>query len=113
MSQTPAQLIAALALLATQGFAAEPVRVEGKNLRVEFNDAMHSRLVAVLGGQERVVGDFAPSESIRVSGKGIEDFALQKQTREPIRDRLGAGFRTVLTGTASSLKKTVIVTMYD
>src|SRR5579872_4420630 len=98
MRQTPALMIVALVLMAAPGLAAEAASVEGKNIRVEFNGAMHSRLVAVLGGQERVVGDFAPSESILVSGKGIEDFALQKQTREPIRERLGAGFRTVLTG---------------
>jgi len=106
-------MIAVLLLMGIQGFAAEPVRVDGKNIRVEFNASMHSRIVAVLGGQERVVGDFAPSESIRVSGNAVEDFALQKQAREPARDRLGTGFRTILTGAASSLKKTVIVTVYD
>ena len=106
-------MVMSLALLVTPSFAAETARVDGKNIRVEFNAAMHSRVVAVLGGHERVVGDFAPSESIRVSGNGIADFSLQKQTREPVRDRLGAGFRTILTGTASSLKKTVIVTVYD
>ena len=100
MNQTPAQMIVALALMATQGFGAGPVRVEGKSIRVEFNAAMHSRVVAVLGAQERVIGEFAPSETIRVSGKEIEDFALQKHNREPIRDGLGAGFRTILTGAA-------------
>src|SRR6266568_3134525 len=113
MNQTPAQMIVALALVATPGFAAQEASVEGKNIRVEFDGSMHSRLVAAIGGRKRAIGDFAPSEFIRVSGKGIEDFALQKQTREPIRDRLGAGFRTILTGAASPLKKTVIVTMYD
>lgn len=106
-------MIVALALTAASGFGAEPVRVEGKNIRIEFNTAMHSRVVAVLGGHERVIGEFAPSESIRISGRQIEDFTLHKQTREPIRDRLGAGFRTTLTGTAPSLRKTVKVTVYD
>lgn len=106
-------MIVALALMAPPGFAAEAVRVDGKNIRIEFNSAMHSRLVATPGGQERAVGDFMPSEFIRVSGNEIKDFALQKQTHEPIHDRLGAGFRTVITGTASSLKKTVTVTVYD
>jgi alpha-galactosidase len=87
--------------------------VEGKNIRVEFNGAMRSRLVAILGGKEQVVGDFTPSESLRVSGKEIDDFGLERQKREAIQDRLGAGARTVLTGTASSLKKTVTVTVYD
>ncbi|HYM05051.1 MAG TPA: glycoside hydrolase family 36 protein [Terriglobales bacterium] len=106
-------ILAIFTLMGTSAYAAETVRVEGKNIRVEFNATMHSRLVAVLGGQERVLGDFTPSESISVSGNEITDFHLQKQAREPVRDNLGAGFRTTITGTASSLEKTVAVTVYD
>ena len=95
------------------GFAAEPARVEGKNIRVEFDDTMHSRVVASLGGQERVVGDFAPSEFIRISGLDVTDFSLQKQKHERVRDRLGTGSRTTITGTSPSMKKTVAVTVYD
>ena len=39
-------MIVAAALMASHSFGAEPVRVEGKNIRVEFNAAMHSRVVA-------------------------------------------------------------------
>src|SRR5690242_12477967 len=113
MSKTSRPTIVLLALIGAPGFAAEPVRVQGKNIHIEFDGTMHSRVIAVLGGQERPVGDFTASESLRVSGNKIQDFALQKQTREPIRDLLGAGFRTVITGTASALKKTVAVTVYD
>jgi alpha-galactosidase len=113
MNAIDRSMIALLTLMAAPSFAAQAVRVEGKNIRIEFDGTMHSRVIAVLGGRERVVGDFTASESIRVSGNEISDFSLQKQNREPIRDRMGAGFRTVLTGTASSLKKTVIVTVYD
>jgi alpha-galactosidase len=113
MSAANRPTIALLALMGASSFAAEAVRVEGKNIRIEFGDKMHSRVIAVLGGQEHRVGDFTPSESIRVSGNEIQDFSLKKQTHEPVRDRLGAGFRTVITGTASSLRKTVIVTVYD
>src|ERR1035437_9222913 len=113
MNQTPVQMIVALALMAPPGFAAEAVRVDGKNIRIEFNSAMHSRLVATPGGQERAVGDFMPSEFIRVSGNEINNFALQKQTHEPIHNRLGADFRPLITGTDSAVKKTVTVTVYD
>jgi alpha-galactosidase len=113
MNQAPVQLIVALALMAPPGFTAQSASVEGKNIRVEFDERMHSRLVAIIGSQKRVIGDFTPSESIRVFGKSVEDFALQKRTREPIRDRLGAGFRTTITGTTGALKKGLIVTVYD
>jgi alpha-galactosidase len=113
MSATPRPTIVLLALMVAPGFAVEGVRVEGKNIRIQFDDTMHSRVVALLGGQERPAGDFTSSESIRVSGTDVQAFSLQRGTREPVLDRLGTGFRTVITGTASSLKKTVIVTVYD
>lgn len=105
--------LAAVACAATSAFAAEGARVEGKNIRIEFDSAMHSRVVALFAGRERVIGDFSPSEFIRVSGKDISDFAFQGQRSEPVRDALGRGTRTILTGTGASLKKVVTVTVYD
>lgn len=106
-------LAAAPFLLGSPAFAAGPVRVEGKNIRIEFDKAMRSRVVAVFGGRETAIGDFTTSESIRVSGKEIDDFSLQGHVRAPVHDRLGAGFRTVITGSAQGLKKTVAVSVYD
>ncbi len=105
--------LAVLALVGAPGYAAQGARVAGKNIRIEFDSAMHSRVIATLGGRERVIGDFTPSEFLRVSGNDVTDFSLQDQKREPVRDRLGSGFQTVITGTAPSLKKTVTVTVYD
>ncbi|PYT23235.1 MAG: hypothetical protein DMG57_32690 [Acidobacteria bacterium] len=88
--------------------------VAGKNIiRIEFDGSMHSRVVASLAGRERVMGDLTPSEIIRISGNDITDFSLQRRRSEPVRDRLGSGTRTVITGTASSLRKTVAVIVYD
>ncbi len=102
-----------LALASAPGYAAQGASVAGKDIRIEFDGAMHSRVIALLGGRERVIGDFTPSEFLRVSGNDVTDFALQSQKREAVRDRLGSGFQTVLMGTAPSLKKTVTVTVYD
>jgi alpha-galactosidase len=109
----PLSIAAALLGLAAQAFAAGPVRIEGKNIRVEFDSAMRTRIVAIIGGRERSVGNFTPSESILVSGKEIDEFSLQGHVRKPARDRLGSGFQTVVTGSAPGLKKTVAVTVYD
>jgi len=69
--------------------------------------------VAVLAGQERVIGDFTPSEFIRVSGRDVTDFSLQDQKRGLVRDQLGSGSRTILIGIAPLLRKAVTVTVYD
>ena len=105
-------LIGAIAA-AQLGIAQEAVRVEGKNIRIEFDRAMHSRVVAMFDGGEQIIGDFTPSEYIRVSGGDVKDFAIQDSKRKPFHDSLGSGFRTTIIGTAPSLKKAVTVTVYD
>jgi len=106
-------LIGAMAVTATLGTAQEVVRVEGKNIRIDFDRAMHSRVVAKFDGGEKIIGEFTPSEYIRVAGADVTDFANPRSQRKPLHDKLGSGFRTEITGTAPSLKKTVTVTVYD
>jgi alpha-galactosidase len=113
MSTPRCVLLIALASLGHSGFAAETARVTGKDIRVDFDGSMHSRVVALFGGEEKVTGDFAPSEFVRVDGRDVADFSLQGEQRETVRDRLGPGQRTTLTGTAPSLKKTIVATVYD
>ena len=98
---------------AYSGAAVRSARVNGKNIRIEFDRSMHSRIVALFGGQEKAIGDLSASEFIRVAGQDVADFSLQRERREPVRDHLGTGSRTILEGAAPSLKKTVAVTVYD
>ena len=107
------RFLVALMLAGLRGYAADSLRIEGGNIRIEFDASMHSRVVALLGGPEIPVGDFTASEFIRTAGSFVKDFSLRSHQREPVRDRLGAGFRTVITGTAPALKKVVTVTLYD
>ncbi len=96
---------------------ARPARTEshidGRNIRIEFNDSLHSRVVAKFGAREVILGAFAPSESLEVGGREVGDFAFQDRRQETVRDKLGSGRRVSITGTASSLRKTVAVTIYD
>src|SRR5579884_3633920 len=85
--------------------------VEGRNIQLEFDRATHSRVIAVFDGREHIIGGFVPAESIAVAG--LPDFSFVGQKRESVQDELGAGSRTVLTGTAGPLQKTEAVTVYD
>ena len=105
--------LAALILMGWPAYAADSLRVDGGNIRIEFDSSMHSRVVALLGEHEIPIGDFTASEFIRTAGSDVKDFAIQSHKREPVRDQLGSGFRTIITGTAASLKKAVTVTVYD
>ncbi len=89
------------------------VRLDGKGIRLEFDAALRSRVVATLGGAETALGPFAASETVTVSGREIVDFALVGQQDERVQDALGSGRRWLLSGVAGRLRKTVSVTMYD
>jgi alpha-galactosidase len=93
--------------------ASQRVQADGRNIRIEFNEMLHSRVVAKIEGREIAIGDFAPSESLTVAGKEIRDFTVREVKRESVRDAMCAGQRVTLTGTAPSLKKTVAVTTCD
>src|SRR5579872_570927 len=102
-----------LAVIPALRSAPSASRVDGKNLRIEFDRLLHSRVVATLSRSETAIGPFVPSESIRVAGADIQDFTFQSQKRETVRDSLGTGRRFILTGEAQSLRKTVVLDVYD
>ncbi|HEY6272237.1 MAG TPA: glycoside hydrolase family 36 protein [Terriglobales bacterium] len=108
-------VVALVVLLASWSGASASQRAEadGRNIRIEFNEMLHSRVVAKFEGREIAIGDFAPSESLTVAGKEIRDFTLREVKRESVRDAMCAGQRVTLTGTAPSWKKSVAVTTCD
>jgi alpha-galactosidase len=92
------------------GFAQEAARVEGKNLRIEFDSKMHSRVVAKFADGEHVIGDFTPAQSIQVSGTDVTDFAIEPERTSFVNP---AGRVTNITGVARSLRILVAVTVRD
>ena len=84
-------------------------RVEGKEIRIEFDRNLHSRVIAKFAGKEIAMGGFSASEFITAGGRQIQDFALTEQHDE----HLAAGEKYQITGTSPSLKKTVTVTLDD
>lgn len=110
----PWQLFAAgVIFAAAPAHAADSATVEGKNIRLDFNDRMHSRVVARFEGKEIVLGPFAASETIAIDGKELSDFSLTSVKQRDMHDSLGAGKQTMLTGNAGAVQKTVAVTVYD
>jgi alpha-galactosidase len=94
-------LIAALAT-AQVGSAQVATSVEGKNIRIEFDKALHSRVVALFDGHEYVIGDFAPSETIQVAGVDTKDFTIEGR-------KGGSDHR--IRGAAGPLRKEVAITV--
>ncbi len=85
--------------------------VAGKNLSVEFDDMLHSRLVSK-HGTRIALGDYRPTEFVVVSGKEVTDFRAKAMTRQMFRDRVGDGLEFILRGDAASLSKEVRIRFY-
>jgi alpha-galactosidase len=94
--------------------AVDTVSIETKSIRVEFNDRLHSRVIATFDGKATPLGDFGPSEFVNVTGSApLQDFRLTGHKQENVRDERGHGRRLTITGIAAGLQKRVVVTVYD
>jgi alpha-galactosidase len=102
-------------LLALEAPAADAtvVRLEGRGIRLEFDETLRSHVVATSGGTEVAVGPFTASESLGTNAGEIADFRFEGQDEQPVSDVIGSGRRHRLNGRAGDLGKTVEITFYD
>jgi alpha-galactosidase len=99
-----------LAILFLAASATAQIRIDSKEIAVEFDQQMHSRVIAY--GSDPL-GPMSPSETIIVTGKVIEDFPMASHSIGDVRDKLGNGRRLVIQGQSGTLEKGVSVTTYD
>jgi len=93
--------------------ATDDMIVEGENIRIEFTDQLYSRVVALFDGNERIIGEFAPSEYLTVPEIDIHDFAFAQRTVTSLNDEIGTGKSYTYTGYRDGLRKEVTVTLYN
>ena len=93
--------------------ASSPVKVDGKEIRLEFDSTLHSHVIARFDGKEIALGPFEASETVTIDGVELRDFALEGSKQQSVRDELGAGREVSVTGTAGQVRKTVLATVYD
>lgn len=112
-----ASWLAAAAIVAMPAAAPVPIvaAISGGQVRVEFDARLRTRVVALLGPAEVVLGPFTASESVSAGTTEIADFAFERRNEERIEDRLGPGRRLTVTGRSMSpaIGKTVSVSVYD
>lgn len=109
-----ARLAGALGLCFSWTCAAPAVvRVEGGNIRIEFDARLHSRVVARFDGKEIALAEWGASETITIDGRELTDFPLKTRGRRSVTDGLGRGRQVFLTGASGSIEKTVQVTLYE
>ena len=89
------------------------VQVNGKYIRLEFNEKLYSRVVAKFKEKKFIVGDFQPSEFITISGKEVTDFSIISQKTERLNDKTGQGQMYLITGKFEHLSKEITASVYD
>ena len=89
------------------------VTIEGRHLKIMFDNNLHSKVTANFAGEEIAIGDYSASEFISVSGKDLKDFIYSDHSSVSVDDRMGAGKRTIIIGSNSSVKKHVAISLYD
>jgi alpha-galactosidase len=88
-------------------------RIQGGNVRIEFDDHLGSRVVACFDKKETVMGPFTASETVTTAEKAWTGFLLTSHKHERTKDTFGEGERLTLEGKAGDLKKTISVTISD
>ena len=78
--------------------------IDGQQIRIVFNDMLHSRIFAKFDGKVISLGDFSASEYIEVSGETIDNFIYKSKTQESIEDDIGKGHRYLLKGATESIQ---------
>jgi len=108
-----ATVVAAWSLAIAADVATGKPQLKGGNVRIEFDNRLHSRVVACFDKKETVLGPFSASESVTTSDKAWTDFLLTSQKHERVKDNFGEGERLTVEGKAGALTKAVSVTIYD
>ena len=106
-------------VLATCSFAvaaevpSDNPRIQGDNIRIEFDNHLRSRVVACFDKKEAVLGPFTSSETVTTADKLWTGFLLTSQKHERTKDTFGGGERLTVEGKSGTLTKRVSVTVYD
>ncbi len=106
-------IAAALLGIAWHAAAQVGVTVAGRGIELEFDDRLHSRVLAVSDGSRTALGPFSAAEAVQTSAGERADFTLADHVEEPMTDALGTGRRHRIVGRAAGLEKTVEVSFYD
>src|SRR6185295_11156199 len=107
--------VAAVAVVPAASGPPASASISAGQVRVEFDARLRTRVVALRGPDEVVLGPFAASESVSAGATEIDDFAFEGRSEERIEDRMGPGRRLTVTGRSKdpAIVKAVSVSVYE
>ena len=102
----------ALEIISCSG-SGSAAQVKGKNITIQFDKMLNSRVLTNFDGKTIQLSDYQPSEFLTVGGKDIQNFNKTAHSEKILTAEKGAGRVVTLTGNADGLEKKVEVTVYD
>jgi alpha-galactosidase len=88
-------------------------RVDGGKISIEFDEHLNSRIVSRIGDNSIIMGDFTPSEFVKINGKDYKDFQLRDQSVVTWEDSIGKGKQFKIEASSVNLKKNITITSYN
>ena len=88
-------------------------QIQGRNIRIELDNRLRSRLVARFDNKETVMGPFVASETVTIADATLTGFLLTSQKQERTKDTFGDGTQLTVEGEDGTLTKKLTVTIYD
>jgi alpha-galactosidase len=90
------------------------VKIENKNLQIEFDDSLYSKVISTIGNNEIVLNDFSATEYLVIEGEANKKFYFQDSKSKDINTVLGKGEEVVITGLSkNNIQKQVKISMYE
>ncbi len=87
--------------------------INGQNISIEYNEDLYSRVISKINGDEKILGDFTPSEFINIDGIDIQKFKFKNIENSVLIDSIGKGKKYKIISFSKDLKKTVTIKSYD
>ncbi len=106
-------LISIAALISCAQIKNSAVQIDGKQIRLEFNGQLHSRVIAKFDNHQERLGDFSASEFVTIAGNEVKDFSFKTQSVAKVSDQIGTGKLYQIVGEDSLLRKEISITIYD
>ena len=88
------------------------IKVEGKEISIEFDGRLNCRIISRLHGQDTILSDFKPSEYVRADGVEIKKFKFAKYTCSDFEDPIGAGKKYEIISSSPKLSKVLTIKSY-
>jgi alpha-galactosidase len=87
--------------------------IEGKEITIEFNKDLYSRVISNIDGKSIILGEFGASEYLKLGVDLKTIFNYKSQKTSKVDDSIGKGTIFTITGESDLLRKTINAVTYD